>query len=406
MHLARPHLDLERPPGRPDHRRVQRAVAVQLRHRDEVLEPPRHGLPERVEDPERAVAVPRPLLAGALDDHAHRREVVDLVELAALLGHLVVDRVEVLRPPEDHGGDVGLLELEAEDRGRLLDLFLAVGAPVGDHRLDLGVLARVQDLEREVLELPLERVDTEPVCERRVDLERLLGLLHLLLLAEVLDRPHVVEPVRELDEDDPDVLGHRDDHLPVVLRLGLLAARELDPGQLRDALDELSDVGPELGAHLVELGLGVLDDVVQEGRGDRLLVEVELRADAGNAPGVVDELLAGTTHLPAVPLLRELERPADQLAVDAGVVRLDARDQLLDEVLVLPLALTTVICSVYGPRVRVPSFGEVRERPPRTDRTACGSFSITSSVAGCGECSSISRRRRSGRTRRPSASGL
>ena len=63
----------------------------------------------------------------------------------------------------------------------------------------------------------------EPVRERRVDLERLLRLLHLLLLAEVLDRAHVVEAVGELDEDDSHVLRHRDDHLPVVLRLGLLA---------------------------------------------------------------------------------------------------------------------------------------------------------------------------------------
>ena len=218
----------------------------------------------------------------------------------------------------------------------------------------------MEDLEREVLELPLERVDPEPVRERCVDLEGLLGLLHLLLLAEVLDRPHVVEAVGELDEDDPHVLGHRDDHLPVVLRLGLLAARELDPGQLGDALDELRDVGAELGAHLVELGVGVLDDVVEQRGGDRLLVEVELRADTGNAPGMVDELLAGAADLAAVPLLGELERPADQLAVDAGVVRLDARDQLLDEVLVLALALTTVIFPVYGPRARVPSFGEVR----------------------------------------------
>ena len=101
VHLARPHLDLERRPVRPDHRRVQRAVAVQLRHRDEVLEAPGHRLPERVDDPERGVAVARSLLAAALDQDAHRREVVDLVELAALLGHLVVDRVEVLRAPGD-----------------------------------------------------------------------------------------------------------------------------------------------------------------------------------------------------------------------------------------------------------------------------------------------------------------
>ena len=135
-----------------------------------------------------------------------------------------------------------------------VDRGLAVGAPVGDHRLDLGVLARVQDLERAVLELPLDRVDAEPVRERRVDLERLLRLAHLRLLALVLDRAHVVEPVGELDQDDAHVLRHRDDHLAVVLGLRLLAGLEARPGQLRDALDELRDLVAELGADLLEVG--------------------------------------------------------------------------------------------------------------------------------------------------------
>ena len=137
-------------------------------------------------------------------------------------------------------------ELVPEDPRRLVGLRLAVGALVGDHRLDLRVLPRVERLEREVLELPLERVDPEPVRERRVHLERLARLLRLLLLPEVLDRPHVVEAVGELDEDDADVLRHRDDHLPVVLGLGLLTALEGDPGQLGDALDELGDLRAEL----------------------------------------------------------------------------------------------------------------------------------------------------------------
>jgi hypothetical protein len=66
---------------------------------------------------------------------------------------------------------------------RLAHVRLAVGAALGDHRLDLGVLPRVQRLEREVLELPLHLVNAEPVRERCIDLERLLRLLHLLLLA-------------------------------------------------------------------------------------------------------------------------------------------------------------------------------------------------------------------------------
>ena len=161
----------------------------------------------------------------------------------------------------------------------------SVGAPLVDHRLDLGVLARVERLEREVFELPLHLVDPEPVRERRVHLERLARLLHLLLLAEVLDRPEVVEPVGELDEDDPEVLGHRQDHLPVVLRLGLLPALEADARQLRDAVDELRDLVAELGLDVVERGVGVLDDVVEQRRGDRLVVELELCADACDRVG-------------------------------------------------------------------------------------------------------------------------
>ena len=334
VHLTRPQLDLERDPVGPDHGRVQRAVAVQLRHRDVVLEAAGHRLPERVDQAERAVAVARALVARALDDHAHGREVVDLVELAALLGHLVVDRVEVLRAPGDVDRDADLLELELQDRRRVVDAPAALGAALVHHRLDLGVLARVQPLEREVLELPLERVDAEPVSERRVDLERLLRLLDLLLLAEVLDRPHVVQAVGELDQDHPLVLGHRQDHLPVVLGLGLLAALEADPRQLRHALDEARDLVAELGPDVCEVGLRVLDHVVQQRGRERLVVEVELGADLRRAPRVVDERLAGTPLLAVVRVRRVQERLRQQVAVDVGVVRLDVGDQLVDQALV------------------------------------------------------------------------
>jgi hypothetical protein len=50
---------------------------------------------------------------------------------------------------------------------------LPVGASLAHHRLDLRVLPRVERLEGQVLQLPLHRMDPEPVRERRVDLERL-----------------------------------------------------------------------------------------------------------------------------------------------------------------------------------------------------------------------------------------
>ena len=76
-----------------------------------------------------------------------------------------------------------LVELALQHLAGAVDVLLPLGAALVDHRLDLGVLARVERLEGEVLELPLDRVDAEAVRERRVDLERLARLLELLLLA-------------------------------------------------------------------------------------------------------------------------------------------------------------------------------------------------------------------------------
>ena len=137
-----------------------------------------------------------------------------------------------------------------------------------DHGLDLGVPARMERLECSVLELPLDRMDTQAVRQRGVDLERLARLGSLLLLGQRLDRAHVVQAVGELDQHDAHVLRHRHDHLAIVLGLGLLAAREVDLGELCDALDQQRDLVAELLTHLVQLGVRVLDHVVHQRRRD------------------------------------------------------------------------------------------------------------------------------------------
>jgi hypothetical protein len=143
-----------------------------------------------------------------------------------------------------------------------------------------------------------------------------------------------VQAVGQLDQDDADVLRHRHDHLAVVLGLCVLAALEVDPRQLRDAVDELRDLVAELRPQLLELDLGVLDDVVQERSCDRLLVEPELGGDLRDPEGVVDEVFAAAALLPLVRALCEAEGVRDQLAVQLGQVALGLGDQLIDEVLV------------------------------------------------------------------------
>ena len=98
----------------------------------------------------------------------------------------------------------------------------------------------------------------------------------------------------------------------------------------------MGDLVAELGPHLLDVGVGVLDDVVEECGGDRLLVEMQARADLRDPPGMVDEVLAGAPLLALVGVLGVREGPGEQIAVDVGRVRGNVREQLVDQVLMLP----------------------------------------------------------------------
>ena len=66
----------------------------------------------------------------------------------------------------------------------------------------------------------------------------------------------------------------------------------------------------------LELDVGVLDDVVEERGGDRLLVEAQLDADRRDADGMRDERLAGAALLALVGGGGEAEGARDELDVD------------------------------------------------------------------------------------------
>jgi hypothetical protein len=241
----------------------------------------------------------------------------------------------VLGAPGDLCLDAELGQLVVQVLARLADVALALIALLGDQALDLLVLARVQRGEREILELPLDRVDAEPVRERRVDLERLARLLHLLLLGHRLDRAHVVQAIGELDQDDPHVGGHRHHHLAVVVRLGLVARLEGDPGQLRHPVDERGDLLAEALAHLLDRRGGVLDRVVQQRGAERLGVQPHARADPRHADRVHDEVLPGLAPLRRVVLAGEHERLLHAGAVDLhrriGGVLGDDREEVAEQ---------------------------------------------------------------------------
>ena len=97
------------------------------------------------------IAVPQVV---AQDAHTH--EVVDVVELASLDDHLLIDRPVVLGPALDGRRDARSGERVDDVGTNPGQVGVSGGGPVGDETDDLLVTLWVQDGEGEVFEFPLD----------------------------------------------------------------------------------------------------------------------------------------------------------------------------------------------------------------------------------------------------------
>ena len=132
-----------------------------------------------------------------------------------------------------------------------------------------------------------------------------------------------MQAVGQLDDDDADVLRHRDKDLAEILRLLLFARLKDDLVQLGDARNEAQDLLPELAADVVLRDGRVLDDVVQECRRDGGAVQPKLHQDLGDGAGMDEVRLAGGALLPAVRLFGVVVCAHQHLPLGAHIVVID-----------------------------------------------------------------------------------
>ncbi len=260
-----------------------------------------------MQDAERRVAGVR-----IVHEHAHAVDVEHLRERVALLAHLLVGGVDRLLAPGHVGGDARALEAVADDVEQPVHHLAAVSPRRLDGAREDAEAQRVQMLEGEVLQLEIQGVEPQPVGDGSVDVERLARDALAMRRRHGIERAHVVQPVRELDQDDAHVLRHREQHLAEVLRLRFLARRELDLVQLRQPVDHVGHGLPERMLDLVLRDLGVLHHVVEERGGKPLRIEPPLRQDAGYREGMRDVGLARLAELAPVGGFREFERALDE----------------------------------------------------------------------------------------------
>ena len=325
VHLAGADLHLDRHAEGSDQRGVQALVTVGLGDGEVVLELARHRLVHRVQRAERQVAA-----RHVLDDDAKAVDVEHLRERQALLDHLAVDAVEVLLAALHLGGDAPLRQALLDAGEDLADHFAAVAARRADRLRQHLEAQRVLVAEREFLQLTEQVVEAEPVGDRGVDLERLVGDAAALGRTHVVQRAHVVQAVGELDEDDAQVARHRQQHLAEVLGLGLFLRAEFDLVELGQAIDQL---GRHLAEALGDLRLGdvgVLHHVVEERGDQRLGIEIPVGDQRAHRDRVADVGLTADAELPGVGIGREVVGRFDAAHVLGLEVGLELGLELLE----------------------------------------------------------------------------
>ena len=264
---------------------------------------------------ERGVAIPH-----RINEHAYPDKVEDLVEGPPFDNHFLVDRPEVFRSTVDLGHDPELGEARLHVAQDLSEVEISLRGPLLDHLIDLGVALRVERRERQILELLFQVLHAEAMRQRCVDVE---GLARRSFLFEVGKGGHsaeIVEPIGQLDDQNPQVGRDRHDHLAHRGGLLLFLGVVLDPVEFGHSVDDPGQVGTELGLELLQTDRRVFDRVVQERAGDGHVVEALAGDDGGDRHRVTDVGLARLAVLSLVGLRGEGESPFDEIGFGLGVM--------------------------------------------------------------------------------------
>ncbi len=276
VHFPCPDLYFERFAGRPNQRIMQGLVHIRFRHCNIILEPPRHGLIHRMNNTQHAVAVP-----DGIHNCAHRKQIVNLVKRFVLVDHFLVNTEKMLAPPLDFALDSGLVHFRLNVLHNVVDKRLPFNPLFFNFRFQIKIRIGIEVLKAEVLHLRPYFGYTEPVCQRRIDIQRFLRFFLLLRRRHKVQRPHVMQAVSQLDQYDADILCHRKEHFPVILRLYFLFCRIGKFAQLCYAIHQYGNFLAEQAGNILIAVHGVLDNVVQYARNDGFSVQFQFRQNIG-----------------------------------------------------------------------------------------------------------------------------
>ena len=217
MHFCRADLYLNALAERAEKQGVQRLVSVGFGDRDVILELARYrlvGVMNHAEDPVTVI--------DRAHDDPDGENIAHLRHRHPPRAHLAVDAVNVFLTTLHGTFDSGFGQLRFKLGDGFLDDRPMVATAFAEFLMDRVVPLGVEMKKTQVLKLLCPGTHPQPVSNRGKDVEGLRGDPLALFGFQRIKRAHIVQPVGKFDQNDPDVLGHRQQHLAEILRLCVL----------------------------------------------------------------------------------------------------------------------------------------------------------------------------------------
>ena len=221
-----------------------------------------------------------------IGQHPNANQVIHIFKIDVLCHHFLIDAVDVLGSTGNVANQAGLPEFLVYDVAHILNvmgsLILLLRHFFHKHRILIGVKV----FERAIFQFSSHPAYSQTIGQRSENIHGFAGDSALPLFGKGTQGLEVVGAVGEFDQNDPNISGHRKDHLAVVFRLAFLAAGKFHLADFRYAIHQLINFIAEQVLNFFGSGEGILDGIVQKPGGNRLLIHFQTRQVVGDFDGM------------------------------------------------------------------------------------------------------------------------
>ncbi len=142
--------------------------------------------------------------------------------------HLIINAENMFLPPTDSAlYSIGIHDV-LQNTNDLVNIVFAQGPVLFDPVHNLIVDIRLEVLEAQIIKIHLQPVQSQSMSQWGVDIHGLLSDKPLFHRALMLQSTHIMQSIGQLNQNDPYIFGHSQDHLANILCLSFFLGIEGD----------------------------------------------------------------------------------------------------------------------------------------------------------------------------------